>query len=88
MVDLCKYKNALGIPGKGIHSIKIFNIAIIDVILTIIAALFFSFFFKQSFWLILAALFILGITFHRLFCVRTTIDKFLFPEARVVRFTH
>lgn len=88
MVDLCKYKNALGIPGKGIHSIRIFNIAVMDVIMTIIGALLISFFLKRSFWFTLAALFILGITLHRVFCVRTTIDKLLFPEARVVRFTN
>jgi hypothetical protein len=27
-------------------------------------------------------LFILGIIFHRLFCVRTTVDKLLFPNAK------
>ena len=38
MIDLCKYKNALGVPGKGIHSYRICNIAIADVIMTIIGA--------------------------------------------------
>ena len=24
-MDLCKYKNALGVPGKGIHSYRVFG---------------------------------------------------------------
>jgi hypothetical protein len=39
MVDLCKYKNALGEPGKGIHSYRLFGVAIADVIMTLIGAL-------------------------------------------------
>lgn len=82
----CKYKNALGELGKGIHSIRIFNIAIIDVIMTIIGAWIFSQYIKvvsnklMNFSIILAILFIAGIILHRLFCVRTTIDKLLFPS--------
>ena len=34
MFGLCKYKNALGRPGKGIHSFRIANIAVVDVLLT------------------------------------------------------
>ncbi len=78
-MDLCKYKNALGVPGKGIHSYRIFNIAIADVIMTLIAALIISYFFKISFIKTSICLFIIGILLHRLFCVRTTVDKILFP---------
>ncbi len=80
-MNLCKYKDILGIPGKGIHSYRIFNIAIADVIMTIIAAFIISYFFKFNFWIVLLILFILGILLHRLFCVRTTIDKLIFPNA-------
>jgi hypothetical protein len=31
---LCKYKNMFGIPNKGLHSYRIFNIAIVDLTLT------------------------------------------------------
>ena len=79
-MDLCKYKNILGIPGKGVHSYRIFNIAIVDVILTIILAYIISYIFKISFVKTSIILFILGILLHRLFCVRTTIDKLLFNE--------
>lgn len=80
-MNLCKYKNALGIPGKGVHSFRIFGIAIADVIMTIIAAYIISFFSKWKFIYTLLGLFLLGIFLHRLFCVRTTIDKLLFPNS-------
>lgn len=79
-MDLCKYKNALGVPNKGIHSYRLFGVAIADVIMTIIGAWLISYFFKQSFVKTLIILFLLGIILHRLFCVRTTVDKFLFPK--------
>ena len=79
-MNLCKYKNILGVPGQGPHSYRIFNIAIIDVILTIILAYIISYLFKISFVKTSITLFILGILLHRLFCVRTTIDKLLFTK--------
>jgi hypothetical protein len=77
-MDLCKYKNAFGKPNTGIHSYRLFGIAIFDVIITIIAAIIISFIFKVSFIYTLITLFILGILFHKVFCVRTTVDKILF----------
>jgi hypothetical protein len=79
-MDLCKYKNILGEPGKGIHSYRLFGVAIADVIMTIIAAALISYFFKYSFIATLVILFILGVVLHKLFCVKTTIDKLLFPN--------
>jgi len=38
MFGLCKYKDILGKPGEGIHSIRLFNVAIMDVLFTIIGA--------------------------------------------------
>jgi hypothetical protein len=56
---LCKYKDILGKPKTGIHSYRIFNIAIADLI---IASLIISYFFKFNFWITLIILFLLGIT--------------------------
>jgi hypothetical protein len=81
-MDLCKYKNALGEPNKGIHSYRLFGVAIADVVMTIIAAFIISYFFKVSFVYTSIVLFILGIILHRIFCVKTTIDKVLFPNAK------
>ena len=77
----CKYKDALGIPKTGIHSYRVFNIAIMDVVFTVLFAKFIHYYImkKTDFLLILLSTFILGIILHRIFCVRTTIDKLLFP---------
>lgn len=76
---LCQYKDIFGKVGKGIHSYRFFNIAIADVLLTIFAAFIIHLFIpKFKFSVILILLFILGIILHRIFCVRTTIDKLLF----------
>lgn len=81
--NLCKYANIFGAPGTGAHRFRIFNIAIVDVVLTIIVAYVIHYFFLtkyiKHFWATLLLAFILGIIAHRLFCVRTTIDKLLFP---------
>jgi hypothetical protein len=80
---LCKYKNILGKVGQGIHSYRVFNIAIFDVLLTILAAFIISLFIpKFGFLRILIILFLSGILLHRMFCVRTTIDKLLFPSSK------
>ena len=77
---LCEYKNLFGKVGEGIHSYRIFNIAIVDTLLTILAAfIIYLFFPRYGFIFILLFLFILGIILHHVFCVRTTIDKLLFP---------
>ena len=77
-MNLCKYKDLFGKPNTGLHSFRIFNIAIVDLILTIFAAYLFSFLFKFSFLYSFFGLFILGIMMHHIFCVKTTIDKILF----------
>jgi len=84
--NLTKYKNMFGEPGKGAHSYKIFNIAIVDVFATILLVYFiFSilqlFNIHVNFWWLLSFMFILGIVAHRAFGVRTTVDKTLFPNA-------
>jgi len=78
MNRFCKYKNSLGIPGKGVHK-HILGVAYIDVISTIIGGIIISYIFpKTNIWYILLILFLLGIFLHRLFCVKTTVDKLLF----------
>ena len=76
---LCKYKDIFGKVAEGVHSYRIFNIAIVDVILTFLLAFIIQLLLpKYNYYHILILLFILGIILHRMFCVRTTIDKILF----------
>jgi Na+/melibiose symporter-like transporter len=86
-MNLCQYKNILGEPNKGIHSYRFFGVSIMDVLMTIVGALLLSLFFRSKtvsfqtqFSITLGILFISGIILHHLFCVRTTVDKLLFPS--------
>lgn len=75
----CQYKNIFGEVNKGVHSIRLFNIAIVDVLATLLIAYVINNMFPSiHFSCVLISLFLLGIIMHRLFCVRTTIDKLLF----------
>ena len=78
-MGLCDYSNIFGKPNEGFHSYRIFDLAIIDVIATVIAAAVISFVSDVHLVYILLIAFALAIIAHRLFCVRTTIDKLLFP---------
>jgi hypothetical protein len=77
---LCNYSEIFGKVGEGVHSYRMFDIAIVDVISTLIGAYFLQtyFFRKYTFLQVVISLFLLGIILHRLFCVRTTVDKLLF----------
>ena len=77
---LCKYSEIFGKPGEGAHSIRILDIAVVDVIMTVVACYFLHnvYFNDVPFHYILLGGFVTGIIAHRLFCVRTTIDKLLF----------
>ena len=75
----CKYKDVLGKPRQVVHKYRIFNIAIVDVIFTVLAAYLINKSFPNyKFIYILLVLFLLGIVMHRIFCVETTIDQLLF----------
>ena len=78
MLDLCKYKNLLGVPGTGIHSFKIYGISVWDTVMTIVGAFFIAWVTNWSYLYTLIGLFIAGIILHRLFCVKTTVDKIIF----------
>lgn len=76
---LCQYRDALGKVGEGVHSYRIGGIAVVDVFLTLVAAYLIHLAIPHSsYWTVLFWLFIAGIALHRLFCVRTTVDRLLF----------
>lgn len=85
-MDLCNYSNILGTPGMGIHSYKILNISIVDVILTLIGAYILKYcvnrWFETDIHYItyVVILLIISVILHRMFCVRSTVDKLLFAE--------
>ena len=79
MVNLCKYKDLFGKPNEGIHQYRIFDIAIVDVIVVVFCSWIIAWILRLPFLLTLAIIFAIGIVVHRLFCVRTGLDKMLFP---------
>jgi hypothetical protein len=72
------------ILGK-LRSFKVFQIAIFDVVATIFGAFLLwkglTHFteLNLSFLFVVCGMFLLGIVSHRIFGIRTTVDKFLFP---------
>ncbi|NBO70175.1 MAG: hypothetical protein EBU66_08715 [Bacteroidetes bacterium] len=77
-LDLCRFKDIFGRPREGAHAYRVFDIAIVDVAATVIVAYLIARIFGLAFWKSLVTLFIVGIISHRAFCVRTTVDKWLF----------
>ena len=73
----CKYKDVLGNVGEGVHK-HFMGIAIADVLMTVLGAYLLHRMTGYSLWICIIGLFIVGIILHRVFCVRTTIDKLLF----------
>jgi hypothetical protein len=74
-MTLCKYKDIFGKPKEGPHSYRLFNIAIVDTVLTIVIGYFISKFFKLKLLYVLGVLFVLSIIIHKIFCVETTLTK-------------
>ena len=77
---LCRYKDMFGKPNVGLRVYRIFDIAIMDTVVVIAFVLIFTTFTNYRFWPTLAFVFVLGIIAHRMFCVRTGLDKKLFPD--------
>lgn len=80
---LCKYKDIFGKPNEGVHSIRIFGIAAVDLGMTIVVAAAVAYFLGSwiiNFFKVLILLLLLSIILHRLFCVRTVVDTLLFPD--------
>ena len=67
----CQYATALGERGKGVHSTRIFGLAMNDILMTIAAALITAYVFKITWWKSLIAWFVAGEILHVLFCVDT-----------------
>ncbi len=87
-VGLCKYKDALGVPGKGFHAKRVMGFAANDVygtigiavVITLILWLVYKKPLLKTFVISLIAVFVLGILLHRLFCVNTTLNMMIFGK--------
>lgn len=79
-LDLCQYKDIFGRPREGAHAYRLFDIAVVDVAATVVLAFLVARIFGITFWKSLVACFLIGVISHRAFCVRTTVDTWLFPN--------
>ena len=77
-MGLCKYKDIFGKVGEGAHSVRFFNFAVIDTLLTLVLAYIINLYLKTNLLVIFIVLIILSIAIHRLFCVETTLTKMFF----------
>lgn len=82
MSYFCKYKDLFGKPRECLRKYRIFDIAVMDVLVTMIIVYLLCLVTKLPYWYTLLFSFILGIFIHRLFCVRTGVDKIIFPNAK------
>jgi hypothetical protein len=78
----CQYKDLFGRPREGAHAYRLFDVAVVDVVATIVVAFIIARVFGFVFWKSLVALFLLGIISHRVFCVETTVDKLIFSDKK------
>lgn len=84
MGDLCKYRDALGRPGEGVHSWRVPpGIAGADLLLTAGVAFllsrvaFTSYGSVVAFLIVFVILIIAGIALHTIFCVDTALNRYL-----------
>jgi len=78
-MNLCKYKNVIGEPNTGLRKkYRIFDVAVIDTVVTLLAVYLISYFSGYPFLYTLVITFIIMVISHRLFCVRSTTDRLLF----------
>jgi len=75
----CPYRDIFGKVREGPHSYRIFDVAVVDSVLTILLALFLQkiFFQNFSFLKVLAVTFIVGEVMHWYFCVDSKVIQIL-----------
>lgn len=82
-LSLCKFANIFGSPNTGIHSTRILGLAFYDILFTIIAAYIYAYTYNKNEFITsntikyTIILWMIGILFHLLFCVKTPITNFI-----------
>lgn len=73
-----------GKPREGVHSIRVLDVAVVDLLLTILVASLIAYLMKWSYlWTNLGAI-ALGIGVHRAFCVNTKLNTLIFGRVNAV----
>jgi hypothetical protein len=75
---LCQYKDIFGLSRKGIHSYRLFDLAAVDMLATLIMAYLIGFLSKWNTGNIFIFLIIMSVFIHKIFCVETTLTNLVF----------
>jgi hypothetical protein len=67
----CPFAHALGVPGEGVHSTRIFGLAAFDMFATLLGAIITTFIMKIDLWKTFLFWFILGEVLHYAFGTNT-----------------
>lgn len=76
-MDLTKYRNIFGEPKKGVHSVRIFGLALFDLSLTALGAYLIGIYTKTNPILVFIGLIFIGIGVHGFFGVNTQLNESL-----------
>ncbi len=76
-MTFCIYRNIFGKPNTGAHSVRVFDIAILDVISTFFIVYLMNSYYNtlENVWRDFFILLLLSVFIHKLFCVQTTLTK-------------
>ena len=69
-----------GKPNEGIHAYRFAGIAIVDLLLTVFVAWIIAKVANVGIVAVLVGLLLMGVVAHRIFGVRTSVDKLLFDD--------
>ena len=78
-MNLCKYKDLFGKPEERTLRDPIFGLALIDMGVVLMSCYGVSKLLNFSFLIVFFIVMVISVIAHRAFCVRTAVDKFLFP---------
>lgn len=82
-MNLCKYKNIIGEPNTGLRKkYRVFDLAVMDVTTTLLFVWAVSYYSGYPFVYTLVITFVIMVISHRMFCVRSTTDRWLFPDKK------
>ena len=79
-MSFCKYRDIFGKPNTGIHHIRIFDFAVMDIFGTILFAFIISQIYKYNIFIIIFILLLIAIVIHRIFCVNTKLNMIIFGK--------
>ncbi len=70
-----KYRNFFGVPKEGVHRWRFMGVAVVDYLLTLVVAALTTYISKVPLVLSTIGWFLLGIFFHAIFGVQTSVIK-------------